>query len=67
MRQKVFKTLFDYVKVNSKFVHESKFVADSAHDSADFRSVLFKNGIVPVIAINSREHCMPSKLKALIT
>ena len=42
--KKVFKELFDYVKAHFRFAHEVKFLAGSAYDLADVRSVLFENG-----------------------
>ena len=54
--KKMFAKLFRYVKDNYRLGPNTKYLADSAMDSADVRQCLRYNGLIPVIATNGRGH-----------
>lgn len=54
--KKMFAKLFRYTKDNYRLGPNTKYLADSALDSADVKQCLRYNGLIPVIATNGRGH-----------
>ncbi|MGI0141208.1 MAG: transposase, partial [Candidatus Micrarchaeales archaeon] len=54
--KKLFDPLYNKVKKIAVLQYQSKFLADSQYDSADIKSRLRNDSMIPVIATNGRGH-----------